>query len=680
MDSEHFEKLEQLNSELQKQLATQAIELQSKTRALEIEAALEKVRVRATEMRTSAELAETSAVLFQQLNELKIRALRTGVGIFDDANDALEVWLTSYSSTDEVLRIFDYVNLHVHPVFENIIPARKQNRPYALTILEGKQVREYYLTMSTYLSLPNQQVYNLREHFYSFFFSAGTINVVTNEALTEEECNIMCRFAMVFGLIYTRFTDLQKAEERARDVLKKTALDRVRGQIASMRSTGDLERITPLIWNELKTLGVPFIRCGVFIINEEAQNIQMYLSAPDGRSLGVLDLPFHATPITLDIVENWRNKMVYRTHWTQEDFIKWTNSMLEFGQIKDPNKYQDDAPPPESLDLHFIPFTQGMLYIGNTGPIMLDEIDLAVALAEEFSIAYARYEDFIQLEAAKQNVELALKELKSTQSQLIQSEKMASLGELTAGIAHEIQNPLNFVNNFSEVNKELLAEMKDEIGKGNVDEVKALVNNIADNEEKINYHGKRADGIVKNMLQHSRSSSGKKEPTDINSLTDEYLKLAYHGLRAKDSSFNATIKTDFDQDLGNIDIVPQDMGRVILNLITNAFYAVTEKKKQAGEGYEPVVTVSTKKLDSSSGNGDKVEIRVADNGSGISQKILDKIFQPFFTTKPTGQGTGLGLSLSYDIIKAHGGNLNVETKEGEWTNFFVTIPAGNIGS
>ena len=261
----------------------------------------------------------------------------------------------------------------------------------------------------------------------------------------------------------------------------------------------------------------------------------------------------------------------------------------------------------------------------------------------------------------------SLDELRTTQTQLIQSEKMASLGELTAGIAHEIQNPLNFVNNFSEVNKELLAEMNEEIDKGNYDEVKAIAKDVANNQEKINHHGKRADAIVKGMLQHSRSSGGVKEPTDINALADEYLRLAYHGLRAKDKSFNATMKTDFDERIGNINIIPQEIGRVILNLITNAFYAVTEKKKQIGDGFESVVSVNTKKL-----NG-KVEIKVSDNGNGIPQKVLDKIFQPFFTTKPTGQGTGLGLSLAYDIVKAHGGELKVETKVGEGAEFIIEL-------
>ena len=273
-----------------------------------------------------------------------------------------------------------------------------------------------------------------------------------------------------------------------------------------------------------------------------------------------------------------------------------------------------------------------------------------------------------ELEQAKE-IEKAYHELKATQQQLIQSEKMASLGELTAGIAHEIQNPLNFVNNFSEVNTELIDEMQQELKTGNNNEAITISNNIKENQEKINFHGKRADAIVKGMLQHSRSSSGQKEPTDINKLADEYLRLAYHGLRARNKSFNATMKPDFDESIGNINIIPQDIGRVILNLITNAFYVVDEKKKQVGEGYEPTVSVSTKKI-----NG-KVEIRVTDNGKGIPQKVLDKIFQPFFTTKPTGQGTGLGLSLSYDIVKAHGGEIKVNTVESEGTEFTIVLPA-----
>ena len=280
-------------------------------------------------------------------------------------------------------------------------------------------------------------------------------------------------------------------------------------------------------------------------------------------------------------------------------------------------------------------------------------------------VIYYRYKSKQKANAV---LEKTLSDLKSTQAQLIQAEKMASLGELTAGIAHEIQNPLNFVNNFSEVSNELIDEMKEELKKGNYDDANEIADDVKQNLEKITHHGQRAADIVKGMLQHSSSSSGVKEPTDINALCDEYLRLSYHGLRAKDKSFNASMKTDFDNSIGNINIIPQDIGRVILNLINNAFYAVDEKKKSGIENYEPTVSINTKKVD------DKLEIRVSDNGNGIPQNVLDKIFQPFFTTKPTGQGTGLGLSMSYDIItNGHSGELKVETKEGEGTTFIILL-------
>ncbi len=289
-----------------------------------------------------------------------------------------------------------------------------------------------------------------------------------------------------------------------------------------------------------------------------------------------------------------------------------------------------------------------------------------------------------QTEIEKTKAETALSELTKTQKQLVQSAKLASLGELTAGIAHEIQNPLNFINNFSELNTELINEATQEIENGNVDALKLLLADITDNEQKINQHGKRADAIVKGMLQHSRSSGGVKEPTDINALFDEYLRLSYHGLRARDKSFNATIKTDFDASIGKLTVLPQELGRVILNLLTNAFYVVDEKNKEkskhtkeginiSGEKYEPTVTIATHKIPSADGGG--AEIIITDNGNGIPEQILDKIFQPFFTTKPTGQGTGLGLSMSYDIItKGHGGELKVETEIGKGTKFIITLP------
>ena len=269
----------------------------------------------------------------------------------------------------------------------------------------------------------------------------------------------------------------------------------------------------------------------------------------------------------------------------------------------------------------------------------------------------------------------SLEELRDTQTQLVQREKMASLGELTAGIAHEIQNPLNFMNNFSEVNSELIDELNQELDKGNLDEARAISKDIKDNELKINHHGKRADAIVKGMLQHSRASTGTKELADINALADEYLRLSYHGLRAKDKSFNSDFVTRFDPNLKEINIVPQDIGRVLLNIYNNAFYAVHDKQRQLGDSFKPKVSVSTHLVPASNGTTPQAEIRIQDNGTGIPKKVIDKIYQPFFTTKPTGEGTGLGLSLSYDIVtKMHSGKLHVETREGEGTEFIVLLP------
>ena len=296
---------------------------------------------------------------------------------------------------------------------------------------------------------------------------------------------------------------------------------------------------------------------------------------------------------------------------------------------------------------------------------------------EEFRIVSQKNTELDRL-VAERTAELTIKntelektlvQLQTTQQQLVQSEKLASLGELTAGIAHEIQNPLNFVNNFSEVSMELMDEIQEELNKGDKEEAVAIANDIRQNLEKIRHHGQRADGIVKGMLQHSRAGSNIKEPTDINKLSDEYLRLAYHGLRAKDKSFNADLETDFGQNIPLVNMVPQDIGRVLLNLFNNAFYAVQQKQKTAGSDFKPVVSLSTLAENGS------LKIKVRDNGSGIPDDIKDKILQPFFTTKPTGEGTGLGLSMSYDIVvKGHSGTIDVNTKESEHTEFIITLP------
>jgi signal transduction histidine kinase len=346
---------------------------------------------------------------------------------------------------------------------------------------------------------------------------------------------------------------------------------------------------------------------------------------------------------------------------------------------------------PETSNFHFSKFSEGALSMVSTKPFEEESKYLLKRAASAFDLAYKRYLDLqlkeeqsLKLSQEKLRLEAALTELQATQTQLIQKEKLASLGELTAGIAHEIQNPLNFVNNFSELSVDLVKDLKDELKRPDKDEtyIDELFDDLSQNQEKINHHGKRASSIVKGMLEHSRTSTGMKELTDINKLADEYLRLSYHGLRAKDKSFNANFTTDFDENLPKIQVVPQDMGRVLLNLINNAFYAVNQRASQirsgnfesslnvgSSENYTPSVSVTTKQSENA------IEIQVKDNGTGMPESVRAKVFQPFFTTKPTGQGTGLGLSLAYDIVtKGHGGIFEIDTKEGEYTSFIIKLP------
>jgi signal transduction histidine kinase len=451
-----------------------------------------------------------------------------------------------------------------------------------------------------------------------------------------------------------------------------------------MQQPEELKEVTQVFRREMGILGKEELEtCHIYIYDEKARKSECWFALKDHSTTGnnVVNYEFE-----LDLHDTWVGREMLRFYhseakevsitMTADVYMEW----IRYCETKCETLRGYYGEEMREGTYHLYKFSKGAISQSDASVISQESWDLLKRVASVFSLAYSRFKDLTQaridlqnLKAEKSRAENALAELKATQKQLIQSEKMASLGELTAGIAHEIQNPLNFVNNFSELNKELLTELNEEIDKGNYDEVKTIAKDIIDNEEKIHQHGKRADAIVKGMLQHSGSSSGQKEPTDINTLADEYLKLAYHGLRAKDKSFNVKIKTDFDKNIGHINIIPQDIGRVVLNLINNAFYVVDEKKKHAStssaqNGYEPTVSVSTKRTN------DKVEISVADNGNGIPQKVLDKIFQPFFTTKPTGQGTGLGLSLSYDIVKAHGGELKVETKEGEGSTFIIYLP------
>jgi len=578
-----------------------------------------------------------------------------------------------YSATSspdgDSLALVGWIVLEGHPVLDEIYKKWLVAED-CFPELSGKSLKSYYDQLLSGLSVPVPDFTDGQKQYGHFFsISIGCLYAWSDVRYNDDEIKILKRFASIIDLTFRRYMDLQKSEANARDAVKQAALDRIRADIASMRTISDLDRITPLIWNELTILGLPFVRCGVFLMDESQRLIHTFLSTPDGKALGAFHMPYD-TPVLRQVLIHWRANERYIDHWDDEVFVQFANTLMQQGAISSPDQYLKTLPA-GGVHLHFLPFLQGMLYVGNTARLNDDQINLMQAVAEAFSTAYARYEDFNRLEAAKEQIEKTLVDLKQTQQQLIQSEKMASLGELTAGIAHEIQNPLNFVNNFSEVSNELLDEMKHELATGNAQSAIQIVDDVKQNLEKILHHGKRADGIVKGMLQHSRTSSGQKELTDINALADEYLRLAYHGLRAKDKTFNAKFEIDLDQNIDKINVVPQEIGRVILNLINNAFYTVSEKKRQLNGTYEPTVVISTRKLE------DKIEVKVKDNGNGIPQRVMEKIFQPFFTTKPTGQGTGLGLSLSYDIItKGHGGELRVQTKEGEGSEFIIQLPNG----
>ena len=656
---------------------------EAQAREAQIETGLERVRSRTMGMQKSEELKEVIKIVYEQLRYLKINLAHAGFVVDYMPGGDWHFWIA-----DEQ----DIPSKITHPYFESVWAnqfneAKEKSTDFFTTHLNFEEKNRFYNELLTYIP-------GLPEASKSFYLGcpglAASTVLFDNVSLyienflgipyRDQENKILMRFGKVFQQTYTRFLDLQKAEAQAREAMIEASLEKVRSVALSLKNSEDMLDIAQVLYEQLLILGFTQIRNAIIDIHNDEDKTFMDYDYSHEMSGTVTRMSYYDDPIIEEQVKQIESSSdaFFELILEGKELQNLIDIRTKNGEKEDPRLSQI-----EQLSYNLYSFGNGAIGISNFGLLTSEQKLVLKRFRNVFTFAYKRYNDLAQAEqlarraqidlehliVAKKKADDALAELKSTQTQLIQSEKMASLGELTAGIAHEIQNPLNFVNNFSEVNTELIDEMKVEMDKGNIDDAKAIANDIKENEQKINHHGKRADAIVKGMLQHSRSSSGLKESTDINALADEYLRLAYHGLRAKDKSFNATMKTDYDESIGNINIIPQDIGRVILNLITNAFYVVDEKKKSGLENYEPTVSVSTKK------NNGKVEIKVADNGNGIRQKVLDKIFQPFFTTKPTGQGTGLGLSLSYDIVKAHGGELKVETKEGEGSMFIILIPA-----
>ncbi|MFN2372687.1 MAG: ATP-binding protein [Cyclonatronaceae bacterium] len=508
-------------------------------------------------------------------------------------------------------------------------------------------------------------------------------------------------------LVTQRTSQLEKMLKQAE---VKSAIDRFRAEIATMRTASDLERITPLVWQELNSLGISFIRCGVFIFDENLERVRMHLSTPQGKALATSEFSYYDMDIIQKVISHWREKSIFRETWRPDDILNWYRFLARQGLIDSIEAYMDHQEIPDSLHLHFVPFRQGMIYAGCKRALNDEKLAAIQSLADAFSVAYSRYEDFYQLDIKNRELADALNELKAAQDQLVQQEKLASLGQLTAGIAHEIKNPLNFVNNFSELSIELLEEAKEELvaleqllnsdgdknaaGSGDHDDGKIreictligeLLGDIDINIRKIHEHGSRADGIVKSMLMHSRGSNGNVQPTDLNNLVREYTNLSFHGMRAGKDPIDVEIELDLLEEMGEVPLIAEDFTRVILNLITNAFDAMKQKsatipgqpavdtEPQPVNGmpavYKPRLTVRTRK---SSG---RILIEIEDNGPGIPHDIRDKIMQPFFTTKKGTQGTGLGLSITNDIVMAHGGTIFVESDLAKGSVFRVSIPA-----
>src|SRR6056297_1741383 len=668
------------------QTYTRFLDLQkaeAQAREAKIETALEKIRSRSLAMQHPNELVEVVQLLREEMGALGVEELETSsIYIHDDTSGLTQCWFTIKDADDPGKSVTDQMTIDLQDTWVG----RQMNQFYGSgqdstsILMKGDHRVEwirYCEEMSDLFGTSEFYGDTIPERSYHLYkFSNGFLGAASPGKISDESWDLMRRATGAFSFAYTRFSDLQKAEESARRSRQQASLDRVRADISSMRSAEDLNKITPLVWDELTNLGIPFIRCGVFIIHEEEEQVEVYLSKPNGASLAVMHLPFGSSDLVSRTVDAWQQGSVYTQHWSLEEFLEWGQSMMKQGQVSDLESYQGSEEAPESLHLHFIPFSQGMLYVGSTGLLDDEEISLTESLAKAFSIAYARYEDFIKLEKAKVGIEEALTELKATQSQLIQQEKLASLGQLTAGIAHEIKNPLNFVNNFSDLSLELVEEVRDEIRdmrrdteseRSNVkrekessplegsakaecrrgvsdeatddtidsDLILDILDDIESNLKTIHKHGTRADSIVKSMLQHSRGSDGKMEPTPLNPLIKEYVNLAFHGMRAGNEPINVDIDLQLDESVGKVSLVAEDFSRVILNLVNNSFDAMRSKltedrrpetgEKSPFEGgagvpdgtevgdvtslkYDPKLTICTKS------EANTVTIEVQDNG------------------------------------------------------------------
>ena len=658
---------------------------EAQAREAKIEAAMEKVRSRSLAMQKPGELVEVARLLRYEMALLGVEELETSsIYIHHEATGKTECWYAIKDDQAEHKLVADHMDMDLDETWvgRQMLAFYHSAKKQISILMQGENRKEWINYCSTKSKLLNgfygdnipDRTYHLNK------FSNGYMGAASPCDISAESWELLQRATAVFSFAYTRFSDLQQAEAQAREAQIETGLERVRSRTMAMQASDELAETAAVVFKQLIGLGIAPNRLFIGIIPDEGEDIELWATEEDGSKI--------STRFTGKISRNASVKKMY-DGWKHKK--KSITIDMSGKELKEYFHYlAEELKVPFKLGLTQKRRVQSVAYfskgfIGMASPDEQPEetIKLLERFAGVFNLTFIRFhdlkiaeahaiqaeQDLILLQTEKRRAEDALTELKSTQTQLVQREKMASLGELTAGIAHEIQNPLNFVNNFSEVSRELMAELIEELDNGDTEEAKAITQDVIENLAKINHHGRRADSIVKGMLEHSRVGTGQKQPTDLNTLADEFLKLSYHGLRAKDKSFNADLVTHYDTALLKANVVQQDIGRVLINLFNNAFYAVNQKLKTATADYKPTVEVST-----STQNGQAI-IKIKDNGTGIPDAIKEKILQPFFTTKPTGEGTGLGLSLSYDIlVKGHNGTLDIISKEGEGSEFIVKLP------
>ncbi len=659
------------------QTYTRFLDLQkaeAQAREAQIEAALERVRARAMAMQKSEELSECSELLYQEFLKFEIEPYACGYIIAHEANKEWQCWNTS--PHEPIFREYWTLPLKGDWVLQNRYDSWKRKEKLHREVLEGKANIEHHKYIAKYAPLTEEQfLTSLPEKLiiYTANFSEGHLLLITTKELNADLKQVFIRFAEVFELTYTRFLDLQKAEAQAREAQIEAALERVRARAVGMRSSEELSEAAETLYAEFFKLGVEPYSCG-YLINDEANGQwEVWLTNPHENSFKQFwTVPYEADHHLKARYESWEREDKFHCavlegqekrahHIAISHYAPWKAELI------------DSLPP--RLVFNSAHFTYGHLLVISAERLP-DEIEQAlVRFANVFDLAYRRFLDLQKTEEQQKRIrverdrlEKALEELRSTQAQLIQQEKLASLGQLTAGIAHEIKNPLNFVNNFSEVSQELLEDMREEIEKGDWEEVKDIARNLEEVLEKIHQHGSRADGIVKSMLLHSRGGSGQMEPTDLNALVREYVNLAFHGMRAGKEPINVSIDLQLDEKVGKVPLIAEDFSRVLLNLCNNAFDAMRDKlRADPGNGYQPRLEVATGK------EKGLIILEISDNGPGIPEEFRDKILQPFFTTKKGKEGTGLGLSISNDIVKAHGGKMKVSSVEGTGTQFAISL-------